>query len=123
MTKIKVVPLFLIFLSIFLISACAKNIAVNKNLQWDFDHQLQYKQTQLSKHKYLLEIIPNNKVNFERLSAFLLRHSYNLCQSYGYTIKLIKGIESFDDTFTSINLIFPSLTAKVECEKKERLNK
>ncbi|KGJ92268.1 hypothetical protein [Colwellia psychrerythraea] len=83
--------------------------------EWDFDHQLQFKKTIFDADHYQLEVIANNKVSFERLSAFLLRRSYLICGQYGYKLELIKGVESFDFPRASPNLIMPNLTAKLEC--------
>jgi len=102
-----------------LLSACANDPSANPQRamgsQWDFDHQLQYKQTKLSDSSYQLEVIPNSKVSFERLSAFLLRRGYQICGTYGYKLALITGVERFDYPRASPNLIMPNLTAKLEC--------
>lgn len=86
---------------------------------WDFDHKVQYKKTKFDENTYQLEVIPNSKVNFERLSVFLLRRSYLICGGYGYKLELIKGIESFDHFRASPNMIMPNLTAKIECPRDE----
>jgi len=83
--------------------------------EWDFDHHLQFKETKFDDNNYQLEIIPNNKVSFERLSAFLLRRGYQVCGTYGFKLELITGVESFDYPHASPNLIMPNLTAKLEC--------
>jgi len=83
--------------------------------EWDFDHHVQFKKTKFDEHNYQLEVIPNNKVSFERLSAFLLRRGYLICGTYGYKLELITGVESFDYPRASPNLIMPNLTAKLEC--------
>lgn len=100
-----------------IISACSNfsNNKANTNTQWDFDHNVQFTQTKLANNTYQLEIIPNGKVNFERLATFLLRKSYSLCQQYHYQLEIIQGIESFDDRFAMPNYVFPSLIAKVRC--------
>ena len=87
----------------------------NASAQWDFDHQVQFIQTKLTKNSYQLEIIPSSKVNFERLATFLLRKYYRICQHYHYKLEIVQGIEGFDDRFAMPNYIFPSLIAKVEC--------
>ena len=91
------------------------------NIQWDFDHGLQFRQTKISTNSYQLEVIPNNKTHFERLATFLIRKSYSLCGGYHYKMEMIQGIEGFDDKRAMPNYIFPSLMAKVEC--KPKLNK
>jgi len=105
-----------------LLSACANDPNANPQgstgSQWDFDHQLQYKKTKLSDSNYQLEVIANQSVSFERLSAFLLRRGYLICGQYGYKLELITGVESFDSPRASPNLITPNLKAKLECPVK-----
>ena len=104
------------------LSACAnlKTPTAHNNgaTQWDFDHGVQYRQTNLARKHYQLEVIPNKKVSFDRLSVFLLRKSYRLCGNYHYKLELIQGIEGFDDKHAMPNYIFPSLIAKIECNLK-----
>ena len=90
---------------------------------WDFDHKLQFKTTKFADNRYQLEVMANDKQGFERLSAFLLRQSYSICGSYGYTLELIAGVESFDYSFTSPNLIRSNLTAKLECPRQDKIAK
>ncbi len=87
----------------------------NSSAQWDFDHSIQFRQVKIATNHYQLEIIPNNKVNFERLATFLLRKSYSLCGGYHYQMEMIQGIEGFDDKRAMPNYIFPSLIAKIKC--------
>ena len=82
---------------------------------WDFDHNIQFKQTELAYKQFKLEMIPNNRVGFERLATFLLRKSYRLCGGYHYQIEVIQGVEGFDDKPAMPNYIFPSLIAKIKC--------
>ena len=107
-----------------LLSACTNDPNANPQgvigSHWDFDHELQYKQTKLSDSTYQLEVIPNQKVNFERLSTFLLRRGYLICGQYGYKLELITGVESFDFPRASPNLIMPNLTAKLECPMQKQ---
>jgi len=116
------ISIFLVLLFGFL-TGCANepNVVPTRveGAQWDFDHQLQYRQKRLNNNKYYLEVIPNSKVNFERLSAFLFRRGYLICQSYGYKLELIRGVENFDYHRASPNLILPNLTARLECPKKQ----
>jgi len=90
----------------------------NGAAQWDFDHHVQFRQTQSANKHFQLEVIPNNKVSFERLATFLIRKSYSLCGSYHYKLEMIQGIESFDDKRAMPNYIFPSLIAKIDCSRK-----
>lgn len=87
----------------------------NGKAQWDFDHQVQYRLTELGKKYYQLEVVPNNKVSFDRLSSFLIRKSYSICGSYKYKLEMIKGIEGYNDKLARPHYIFSSLTANVEC--------
>jgi len=118
-TKSHVTATLILSLSL---SACAnintQNASNNGAAQWDFDHHVQFKQTQLANKHFQLEIIPNNKINFERLATFLIRKSYRLCGSYHYKLEMIRGIEGFDDKRAMPNYIFPSLMAEVECIPK-----
>ncbi len=114
----KISQLLLCTILFFTISSCAslqKSIGSNSTTLWDFDHNVQFKQTKLSDRHYTLEVIPNNKVDFEQLATFLLRKSYRLCGGYHYKIEMIQGIEGFDDKRAMPNYIFPSLIAKIEC--------
>jgi len=112
----------LVVICLFLVS-CANEPNANPKLatgsQWDFDHQLQYKQYKLSENTYQLEVINNNSVNFDRLSAFLLRRGYVICGQYGYKFEVLKGVEGFDHLRASPNLIMSNLTAKLECPISE----
>jgi hypothetical protein len=108
----------LCLLSIALLISCAAPVTPvlgEAQSQWDFDHQLQFKKTKFDDNHYQLEVIPNNKVTFERLSAFLLRRGYLICGTYGYKLEMITGVESFDYPRASPNFIMPNLTAKLEC--------
>lgn len=105
-----------VLLSISLSACSAQNKKDVAATQWDFDHQVQFKQTQLSTNDYLLEVIPNAKVGFERLSVFLIRKSFSLCQHYRYKLEVLQGIEGFDDKRAMPNYIHPSLKAKVQCK-------
>jgi len=101
-----------------LLSACAGPAVLESGQTksaWDFDHHLQFKKTKFDDNNYQLEVIPNNKVSFERLSAFLLRRGYLICGTYGYKLEILTGVESFDYPRASPNLIMPNLTAKLEC--------
>lgn len=86
-----------------------------QHVSWDFDHEVQYKQAVLSPTSYQLEVVPNNKVSFERLTSFLIRKSLRLCQHYGYQLKILDGVESYDHYRASPNLIMGNLTAKLDC--------
>jgi len=106
-----------------LLSACTNDPNANPQgaigSQWDFDHELQYKQTKLSDSTYQLEVISNQRVSFEHQSAFLLRRGYLICGQYGYKLVMITGVESFDFPRASPNLIMPNLKAKLECPKEK----
>lgn len=107
-----------LFIGLLLLSGCANSNLSDFNHEksyWDFDHELQYKKIKLDNFNYRIEVIPNNKVGFARLSAFLLRQSYKICGGYGFKLELIKGIKGFDYPRASPNLILPNLTAKLEC--------
>ena len=114
----RIILAVLLFIVFNQITGCsnAKGIERTQGIQWDFDHRVQFIQTQLANDNFQLEIIPNNKVGFGQLAKFLLRKSYSLCGHYHYKLEMIQGIENFDDKRAMPNYIFPSLMAKVECK-------
>lgn len=109
---ISIIPWVVICSSLIACSGLAKN---KSSIEWDFDHNVQFTLTKLESNAFQLEIIPNNKVKFKQLSAFLLRKSYALCGGYHYKIEIIQGIEGFDDKRAKPHYITPSLLAKIEC--------
>lgn len=90
----------------------------NGKPQWDFDHHVQFKETKLEDGKYNITVIPTSDTHFSTLSTFLLRRSYEICHTYGFTLEILKGIEGFDDRRAFPNLIMGSLAANLECPKK-----
>ena len=97
------------------LSACSNIDTEKVASRWDFDHDIQFKQTKLSENKYHLTVIPNSDTHFGELATFMMRQSYKICGTYGYTIEVLTGIEKFDDRKYSPNLIMPSLSANIEC--------
>ncbi len=89
--------------------------AANAASQWDFDHQVQFKQTDLDDGRYHLQVIAKQDVEFSKLATFLMRRSLRLCKSYGFKIEVLAGVEKFDDKLSFPNMIMPSLSANVEC--------
>ena len=116
--KVPVIMVLVITLS-FALSSCAMKsdhvLNSTGGSQWDFDHQVQYKQRQIAANSYQLEVISGHRVKFERLSAFLLRQSYLICGQYGYKLEVLKGVESYDHKKGSPNLILSNLIAKLKC--------
>lgn len=115
----------LIFTVMYLtITSCANQVTEQINTdgstQWDFDHHLKFKQTELAPNIFVLEVIPNNKVGFGHLAKFLLRQSYDLCGHYYYRLEMMQGIEGVDDKRAMPNYILPSLMAKVECNTQHK---
>jgi hypothetical protein len=100
------------------LSACSNIDTENGASQWDFDHNIQFKQIKLSEYKFHLQIIPKSDTHFSKLAAFMMRRSYNICGTYGFTIEVLKGIEKFTDRQSFPNLIMPSLSANIECPSK-----
>ena len=104
-------------------SQAVDNIKSNKDkieaakgkIVWDFDHKLQYRQKSLANNKYRLEVLKTNKVDFNRMATFLIRQSYEVCGSYGYTLKMNSGIELFTDQMAMPNRVRKSLIAEVQC--------
>ena len=114
----KTTSLVLVFVVINAVTIACSSLAkkpAKTDYQWDFDHNVQFKQTQLNHHNFQLEVIANNTVKFNHLSAFLLRRSYVICGEYGYKLKMIKGVESIDYQRASPNLIKSNLVARLEC--------
>lgn len=105
---------FLIFLGV-LHSGCSNIEPQNGTSQWDFDHNVQFKQTKLSENKYHLQVISKSDTHFSKLATFMMRRSYEICGTYGFTIEVLKGIERFTDRQSFPNLIMPSLSANVKC--------
>jgi hypothetical protein len=99
----------------FALSACSNIDTENGAPQWDFDHNIQFEQTKLSENKYHLQVNPKSDTHFGELATFMMRQSYEICGSYGYTIEVLRGVERFDDRKFSPNLIMPSLSANIEC--------
>ena len=106
----------LVALGMILLSSCTQNFATKSiPSQWDFDHHVKFVKTESSQNTFQLKIIPNINDNFEIISAFLLRESYKICGHYNYTIKVLQGIQGYDDKRTMPNYIPPSLIANIEC--------
>jgi hypothetical protein len=99
----------------FTLSACSNIDTDNGTSQWDFDHNIQYKQTKLSETKYHLQVIPKSDTHFSKLATFMMRQSYEVCGTYGFTIEVLTGIEKVTDRQSFPNLIMPSLSANIEC--------
>ena len=89
-------------------------------LEWDFDHRLQFKNTQIDDRRYHLDIIRMGETTFTQLSVFLLRKSYRLCGEYGYQIKMLSGIEGFLDKKSIPNYIQGNLVAEINCGKQNK---
>jgi len=106
--------LSIVILSISL-SACSNISPENGASQWDFDHNIQFKQTKLSENKYHLQVIPKSDTHFSKLATFMMRRSYEICGSYGFTIEVLKGVERVNDRLSFPNLIMPSLAANIQC--------
>lgn len=115
MKNLTVVIVSLVFFNSLSACTASTESSVSSIKQWDFDHQVQFNQTQLTKNTFQLEIIPNNKVKFKQLAVFLLRKSYLICGGYHYKLEMIQGIEGFDDKRAMPNYIPRSLIAKIEC--------
>ncbi len=107
-----------IFLCLSL-SSCAELINNTGEPQWDFDHNVQYRQIKLSDNKYHLVIVPQKRTPFSRLATFLLRRSKDMCGNYGYKIEVLDGVQGFNDKQGSPNYIWGSLEANIECVTPE----
>ena len=96
--------------------ACSSVAVPNGTSQWDFDHNVQFKQTKLSEYKYHLEVVAKLDTHFSQLATFMVRRAYDICNSYGYTIEVLKGVEAFDDRRSFPNLIMSSLSVNITCK-------
>lgn len=104
--------------SFLFLSACTNKVnSSNGQSQWDFDHQVQFKQTDLENGNYHLQVIAKQDTEFSKLATFLMRRSLRICKSYGFKIEVLKGVERFDDKLSFPNMIMPSLSANIECPK------
>ncbi len=108
-----------ILLLIVLVTGCAQNIESSSGAsQWDFDHQVQFKQTELSDDRHHIQVISKQDTEFSMLATFLMRRALMVCKSYGFKIEVLKGVERFDDKLSFPNMIMPSLSANIECPKR-----
>ena len=94
---------------------CQSTTTKSSAPQWDFDHKVQYREKQLTDTSYHIEVISHNDTRFEVLATFLMRRSLEICQSYGFKIEVLKGVEEFNDKLGLPNMIIPSLAANVYC--------
>ena len=81
----------------------------------DFDHQVQFSQTQINEHSYHLKVLRLNGASFETMSVFAFRKSFELCGHYGFNMEVIGGVELFNDRAAMPNKIFPALELNVHC--------
>ena len=98
--------------------SCAQHAVEDQQLQWDFNQQVQFKQSRISKNSYHIVVIANGKTHFSTLATFLMRRSLELCKSYGFKIKVLAGVESYYHKLESPNMLMPSLSANVYCSGK-----
>ncbi|MGJ8692435.1 MAG: hypothetical protein ACSHW0_08135 [Thalassotalea sp.] len=114
--KLKQLKYALCVFSVIGVLGCSSNSDYNNGEpQWDFDHNLQFSETLISENNYHIEIVPNDRTNFSKLATFLMRRSLRLCQSYGFKIEVLKGVESYDHNRSFPNMIMAKLAANVEC--------
>jgi len=101
------------------ITGCAQTFSDSsesaEGKSWDFDHQVQFEQYQISDNRYNLRIRSTTKTNFSRLSAFLVRQSFKICKNYGFKIEVVDGVETYNDEKYIKSYIPASLEANVEC--------
>jgi len=110
-------PLF-IFIVFLCLSSCAQLAPQNGLPQWDFDHNIQFNQTQLTDTRYHISVRATDKTQFSTLATFLMRHSLTLCKSYGFKIEVLAGVESYNHQLESPNMLMKSLSANIECPTK-----
>ena len=111
-----VIQLMLVFLLLVNLLSCAQSPSTNeKEVNWDFDHQVQYEKIQLAENQYHLVIRSNGKTPFAKLATFLLRKSYQLCGHYGFNLETLEGIEGYNDRLAFPHLLMGSLAANLTC--------
>lgn len=101
-----------VILSLSLISS---TVLANAKWQWDFDHKVSFRQTALKSGGYTIEVMPKNKTKFSSMATFMFRKSYEICKHKQYALKVIKGVQSFNEVIGSPNKIMPSFKAQVNC--------
>ncbi len=94
------------------VSGCVNTTSEKR---WDFDHEVQFSEVEISPNRYQLTVMQTNNAPFETLATFLLRRSLMLCGGYGYKLEIEQGVEGFDDKQGAPNLILSDLSAKLEC--------
>ena len=106
-----------VVLLVFLLSACSSTTEGKKSgeLEWDFDHKVQFKRTKLESNRYHLEVIRYSDTAFRRMATLLVRESYEICGRYGFKIEVLEGVELVDDRKATPNRIFGALKANIEC--------
>jgi len=97
------------------LSACANVKTPNGDLQWDFDHNIRFKETQIADNEYYLQVIPKQDTKFSKLATFILRRSFELCKSYGFKMEVLKGVQTFDEKVVFQSQIMDSLSANIQC--------
>ena len=106
----------IILTMLLLLTACAQTADSSGQPQWDFDHNVQFQQKKLDEHRYYLKVVSTSKTHFSQLATFLMRKSLDICQSYGFKIEVLKGVEGFNDRRSFPHLIMDSLAANIECK-------
>ena len=96
--------------------SCVTTSAYGTGWLWDFDHNISFKQVEISKKQYNIVITPKVKTQFSQMSTFLVRHSFELCKSYGFKIEYLEEIEKYDDSISQPNLLMKSLRANIQCK-------
>ncbi|GAA6204099.1 MULTISPECIES: hypothetical protein [Thalassotalea] len=107
-----------IFVIILCLQISSCTLVKNDSNNWDFDHDLQFNQQQLSENVYQVVIHRKKNTRFTQLSSFLLRHALEVCQVYGFKLELLEGVEGFYDKQVAKSYIQPDLKAIIECPKK-----
>jgi len=109
--------ILLLMISIF-IAGCAQTTNENgvaEGKSWDFDHQVQFDQHQISDNTFFVRVRSTSRTQFGTLATFLFRQAFTLCKSYGFKVEVLGGVESYNEEQYYKNLIPTSLEANVEC--------
>lgn len=83
---------------------------------YDFDNKVHYYQTRLSKKRYRLEVVEDGYQQFANQSAFLLRHSAQLCNDSTFSLRITQGVQDYERFPTHPRGYEPNLVAELICE-------
>lgn len=92
--------------------------SASENTSFDFDHGVFFEKEDLGENRFHILVRSDKRIQFNRLATFLIRKALQTCQSYGFKLEILEGVEEYDDRIAHPNLIIPSLSANLECPSK-----